>query len=115
MRRNIVSAVVLFLLISIPGIPQTSNAQLSGVVTDQSGALIPGVTITMTKADTGVVTTTVSRTTFSRFVASVSLSRKSKAKTFIASSGPMELSRARSLFPLRWIPISSTPVTKMAC
>ena len=45
--------------VSIPGFSQTSNAQLSGVVTDQSGALIPGVTITLTKADTGVVTTTL--------------------------------------------------------
>jgi hypothetical protein len=45
--------------VSIPAISQTTNAQLSGVVTDQSGALIPGVTITLTKTDTGVVTTTL--------------------------------------------------------
>src|SRR5436190_7795923 len=60
MRRNIVSTVFCFLFVSIPGFSQTStNAQLTGVVTDQSGALIPGVSITITKTDTGVVTTTV--------------------------------------------------------
>jgi hypothetical protein len=61
MRKEIVlSALFCFLFFSIPGFSQTStNAQLTGIVTDQSGALIPGVTITMTKADTGVVTTTI--------------------------------------------------------
>ena len=60
MRKTIVFTVLLCLLfVSIPGFSQTSNAQLSGVVTDQSGALIPGVTITLTKTDTGVVTTTI--------------------------------------------------------
>ncbi len=61
MRRTIVSASLLcFLLVSIPGFSQTSsNAPLTGVVSDQSGALIPGVTITMTKTDTGVTTSTV--------------------------------------------------------
>jgi hypothetical protein len=59
MRSNIVSASLLFVfLFSIPGFSQTSsNASLTGVVSDQSGALIPGVTITLTKTDTGVVTT----------------------------------------------------------
>jgi len=61
MRRSIVlMAVLCFLFVSIPGFSQATNAQLTGVVTDQSGALIPGVTITMTKTDTGVVSTTVS-------------------------------------------------------
>src|SRR5213593_2707371 len=61
MRRSIVSTLMFSLLfVSIPGFSQTSsNAQLSGVVTDQSGALIPGVTITATRTVTGVVTTTV--------------------------------------------------------
>src|SRR5688572_5112144 len=54
------SLLCFFLFVSIPGFSQTSsNAQLTGIVTDQSGALIPGVSITMTKTDTGVVTTTV--------------------------------------------------------
>src|SRR5438093_60821 len=60
MRTKIASAVLALLLcVSIPGFSQTTNAQLSGIVTDQSGALIPGATITLTKADTGVVTTTL--------------------------------------------------------
>ena len=36
------------------------NAQLGGTVTDPSGALLPGVTITATNPSTGVVTTTIS-------------------------------------------------------
>ncbi|MBI2150145.1 MAG: carboxypeptidase regulatory-like domain-containing protein, partial [Acidobacteria bacterium] len=61
MSGKIVTITLLcFLFVSIPGFSQTStNAQLTGIVTDQSGALIPGVTITATKADTGVVTTTL--------------------------------------------------------
>jgi hypothetical protein len=60
MRGKILAMTLLCLFfVSIPGFPQTSNAQLTGTVTDQSGAVIPGVTITVTKADTGVVTTTL--------------------------------------------------------
>ena len=36
---------------------QTINATLGGTVTDASGALIPGVTITATNLSTGIVTT----------------------------------------------------------
>src|SRR5215510_15508070 len=60
MRKKIVSIALCFFFGTIPGFSQTTNAQLSGVVTDQSGALIPGVTITLTKTDTGVVTTAIS-------------------------------------------------------
>src|SRR5688500_9023104 len=56
---NVLTSILSLLLVSIPGFSQAGNAQLTGVVTDPSGALIPGVTITMTKTDTGVVTTTV--------------------------------------------------------
>jgi len=61
MRKRVVPALLLcFLCVSIPGFSQTSsNAQLTGIVTDPSGALIPGVTITIKKADTGVTTTTL--------------------------------------------------------
>ena len=38
---------------------QTTNATLSGTVSDSSGALIPGVTITATNSGTGIVNTTV--------------------------------------------------------
>src|SRR2546421_8658202 len=42
---------------------QGSTAQISGTVTDQSGAVLPGVEITATQADTGVARTTVSNET----------------------------------------------------
>ena len=38
---------------------QGANPQLGGVVTDQSGALIPGVTITVQNTDTGVTNTAI--------------------------------------------------------
>jgi hypothetical protein len=60
MRRKILAMTLSCLFfVSIPAFPQTSNAQLTGFVTDQTGAFIPGVSITVTKADTGVVTTAV--------------------------------------------------------
>jgi len=40
-------------------IAQVINATLSGTVTDATGALIPGVEITATETETGVVSTTV--------------------------------------------------------
>jgi hypothetical protein len=36
------------------------NAQLGGIVSDQSGALLPGVTVAATNTATGVLTTTIS-------------------------------------------------------
>ncbi|HET9220512.1 MAG TPA: carboxypeptidase regulatory-like domain-containing protein, partial [Terriglobia bacterium] len=60
MRSKIVSTALLLVFVSINGFSQTStNAQITGVVTDSSGALIPGVTITATKTDTGVTTTSI--------------------------------------------------------
>jgi hypothetical protein len=38
---------------------QTINATLGGTVSDASGALIPGVTVTATNLSTGIVTTNV--------------------------------------------------------
>src|SRR5215467_5151089 len=51
------------LLSSASGFAQTSNATLGGTVSDASGALIPGVTITATNTQTGIVTTVVSNET----------------------------------------------------
>src|SRR5881409_189255 len=56
MRRNGVGLVFLSLLLSSVAFAQ--NAQLSGSVSDPTGALIPGVTITATNTDTGVSTMT---------------------------------------------------------
>jgi hypothetical protein len=54
-----VVVVCLFLCLAFPSLAlsQAQTARLGGVVSDQSGALIPGVTITVTNVDTGVVNT----------------------------------------------------------
>jgi len=58
MRRvvGIVSLVALSLVLtSAPAWAQLSTAQLSGRVTDESGAVLPGATITVTQTDTGFI------------------------------------------------------------
>jgi len=55
-------AVVCFVLIAI-ATAQTTNATLGGTAADASGALIPGVTITATNTQTGIVTTTITNET----------------------------------------------------
>src|SRR3954470_8719100 len=40
-----------------------ATAGLAGRVTDESGAVLPGVTVTATQTDTGVTRTTVTETT----------------------------------------------------
>src|SRR5947207_11078323 len=52
------SVLVLFVFSSGTGWAQ-STAQLSGRVTDQSGAVLPGVEITATQTETGVARNTV--------------------------------------------------------
>src|SRR5262245_25778694 len=59
--KNILAAVAalcLFLCTSV--FAQTSNSTLGGTVVDTSGALLPGVTITATNTETGIVNTTLS-------------------------------------------------------
>jgi Carboxypeptidase regulatory-like domain len=58
MRTFVAAAIVVALLSATPLFAQ--NARLGGIVTDPSGALVPGVTITATNTETGVITTTVS-------------------------------------------------------
>ena len=55
-------AVAVFVCVIRPThtLAQTSNATLGGIISDATGALIPGVTITATNAQTGIVTTIVS-------------------------------------------------------
>src|SRR6266571_4196178 len=61
MKNVLVSAVVfLVIVLSTHTFAQTSNATLGGTVSDASGALIPGVTITATNTGTGIVTTVLS-------------------------------------------------------
>jgi len=54
------AGVVVCLLLPAYTLAQTSNATLGGTVSDATGALIPGVTITATNTGTGIVTTVVS-------------------------------------------------------
>src|SRR5678816_1544109 len=58
MTKFLVGAVSFCLLaVAVPIFGQSSNASLSGTVTDPAKALIPGVTITVTNTDTGVIST----------------------------------------------------------
>src|SRR5438876_5685191 len=58
MRTKLVSVLVLLCLAS-PVWSQTTNATLGGTVSDSTGALIPGVSITATNTQTGIVTTVI--------------------------------------------------------
>src|SRR5438552_18356809 len=53
------TAAVVCLFFAMDGFAQVINATLSGTVTDATGALIPGVEITATETETGVVSTGV--------------------------------------------------------
>src|SRR5437667_263921 len=56
-RTSIAFAVLLSVVFSIYTLAQTSNATLGGTVSDPTGALIPGVTITATNIGTAIVST----------------------------------------------------------
>lgn len=59
MRNFCLWAVLLSIVVPIYVAGQTTNATLGGTVSDPSGALIPGVTITATNTGTGIVSTTI--------------------------------------------------------
>lgn len=59
-RFLLASALLLAVLLPSPALAQSANATLSGTVSDPTGALIPGVTITAANTQTGVLSTTVS-------------------------------------------------------
>jgi hypothetical protein len=63
---------LVLLLLAIPAFGQISTAQLSGKVTDTSNAVLPGVTITVTQADTGAVRTAVTDADGSYLVSNLS-------------------------------------------
>src|SRR5262245_54638226 len=56
--RSSVAVAIIFALMSASAV-FAQSARLGGIVTDSTGALIPGVTITATNTDTGVSTTTI--------------------------------------------------------
>ncbi|MBK5258982.1 MAG: carboxypeptidase regulatory-like domain-containing protein [Thermoanaerobaculia bacterium] len=60
MNTNRALIVISMLLIATIAVAQTSTGQLSGLVAEDSGAALPGVTITAKNRDTGVTRTTVS-------------------------------------------------------
>jgi hypothetical protein len=62
MRRLLISALVCVALLP-RSFAQTTNATLGGTVSDATRALIPGVTITATNTQTGIVTTVVTNET----------------------------------------------------
>src|SRR5437879_92193 len=54
---------LLFSVLFTNGTAQTTNATLGGTVSDATRALIPGVTVTATNTQTGIVTTVVTNET----------------------------------------------------
>jgi len=56
-------AILLLSLAAFPGFSQGLYSTVTGTVSDSSGALLPGVEIKATNADTGVVSTTISNET----------------------------------------------------
>jgi hypothetical protein len=56
---RVVAAASLGLFLTASAFAQISTAQLAGKVTDNSGAVLPGVTVTMTQAETGVARSVV--------------------------------------------------------
>src|SRR4029077_20562456 len=62
MRRSLIRVVGLFaaiLLLSVPLIADVTRFDLSGVVTDATGGILPGVTVNLKNVDTGFTRSTV--------------------------------------------------------
>lgn len=63
MKRFFVAEVLLLLALVLNTFAQTTNATLGGTVSDASRAVIPGVTVTATNTQTGIVSTGVTNET----------------------------------------------------
>jgi hypothetical protein len=63
MKKFSGAAMLLLLVFCANVIAQTTNATLGGTVSDASRALIPGVTVTATNTQTGIVTTNITNET----------------------------------------------------
>jgi len=57
-RISALFCIILTALIALPVFPQASTSAVNGTVRDQSGAVIPGVTVTLTNTATNVTSTT---------------------------------------------------------
>src|SRR5262249_50690146 len=62
MKRIVLRALLLSVFVT-NAFAQTTNATLGGTVSDPSRALIPGVTVTATNTQTGIITTVVTNET----------------------------------------------------
>ena len=64
-RRHgrVLGTAVLAILIACGSAWAQATATISGTVRDQSGAVLPGVTVTVTQQETGLTRTTVSNET----------------------------------------------------
>src|SRR5437764_9619631 len=63
MKRFLAAALLLVCVLSANAFAQTTNATLGGTVSDSTRALIPGVSVTATNTQTGIVTTSVTNET----------------------------------------------------
>ena len=61
--RRIVLCLAIVVMSSVTAIGQLTTGSIAGTVTDQSGAAIPGATVTLKNADTGIVRTTLTNET----------------------------------------------------
>src|SRR5688572_20636097 len=59
MTRACVAALALVALVAVPALAQSDRGQIAGFVKDQTGAVVPGATITLTHKQTQAVRTTV--------------------------------------------------------
>ena len=57
MRIRLVASLILFLTLMAQAFGQSTNATVSGTVTDSTGAVLPGLMVTATNNATGIVTT----------------------------------------------------------
>src|SRR5262245_46565820 len=60
---DVLLAVFVLVLLAAPSWAQLSTAQLSGRVNDESGAVLPGVTVTAVQTDTGLTRSVVTDAT----------------------------------------------------
>src|SRR5262252_193729 len=60
MKKLLAASILLSVVLTTKTFAQSSNATVSGTVSDATGAVLPGVTITATNNATGIVTTALS-------------------------------------------------------
>src|SRR5262245_10896306 len=63
MKKVLGTAATVLMWLSLSGVAFAQNATASGTVSDSAGALIPGVEVTATNVNTGIVTTMISNET----------------------------------------------------